>query len=192
MSSNNLKQKYQKEIAQKLAKEFGEVNVLAAPRLEKVVINVGIGEAAQEKGLLDSVAEELAAITGQRPKICRARKAIADFKLQAGDPIGLVVTLRGKRMYDFLEKLVKIILPRLRDFHGVSLKSFDGRGNYTLGLSEQTVFPEVDFGKIAKVRGLEITIVTNAKDDKKGQRLLEELGMPFTPLNGAQGKPGRK
>jgi large subunit ribosomal protein L5 len=190
MSNNNLKQRYQKEIAPRLAKEFGEANVLAAPRLEKVVINVGIGEAAQDKSLLNSSAEELAAITGQRPKICKARKAIADFKIQAGDPIGLVVTLRGKRMYDFLEKLFKIILPRLRDFHGVSLRSFDGRGNYTLGLPEQTVFPEVDFGKITKVRGLEITFMTNAKDDEKGRRLLEELGMPFAPpLAGAQGKP---
>lgn len=175
MSGNNLKQKYQKEIAPKLAKEFGLDNVLAAPKLKKVVVNIGIGEEAQEP---NSAAKDLAVITGQRPKICRAKKSIADFKIQKGDPIGLMVTLRGKRMYDFLEKLFKIILPRLRDFHGLSLKGFDGQGNYTLGLREQTVFPEVDYGKIAKVRGLEITIVTTG-DDKRSQRLLEELGMPF-------------
>lgn len=178
MSGNNLKQKYQKEIAPKLAKEFGLDNLLAVPKFKKVVVNIGIGEGAQDKNLLNSAAEDLAAITGQRPKICRAKKAIADFKIQKGDSIGLMVTLRGKRMYDFLEKLFKIILPRLRDFHGLSLKGFDGQGNYTLGLPEQTVFPEVDYGKITKVRGLEITIVTTG-DDKKSQRLLEELGMPF-------------
>lgn len=175
MSGNNLKQKYQKEIAPKLAKEFGLDNVLAAPKLKKVVVNIGIGEEAQEP---NPATKDLAVITGQRPKICRAKKSIADFKIQKGDPIGLMVTLRGERMYDFLEKLFKIILPRLRDFHGLSLKGFDGQGNYTLGLREQTVFPEVDYGKITKVRGLEITIVTTG-DDKKSQRLLEELGMPF-------------
>jgi len=176
---SNLRKKYQQEIVPKLTKEFGLKNILSTPKIEKVVVNIGIGEAAQDKNLLDLTTQYLATITGQRPKITRARKAIAGFKLKTGDPIGLMVTLRGERMYDFLEKLFKIVLPRLRDFQGVSLKSFDGRGNYNLGLSELTVFPEVEYGKISRVWGLEITIVTNAGGDEKAKRLLEELGMPF-------------
>jgi len=176
---SSLRKKYQQEIVPKLAKEFGLKNILSTPRIEKVVINIGIGEAAQDKNLLDLTTQDLATITGQRPKITRARKAIAGFKLRAGDPIGLMVTLRGERMYDFLEKLFKMVLPRLRDFQGVSLKSFDGRGNYNLGIPELTVFPEVEYRKISRVWGLEITIVTNAGGDEKAKRLLEELGMPF-------------
>jgi large subunit ribosomal protein L5 len=175
----NLKRKYQEEIAPKLAKEFGLKNILAAPHIEKVVVNVGVGEGAQDENLANLLSQDLTAITGQKPKVTRARKAIAGFKLRAGDPIGLVVTLRGERMYTFLEKLFKIVLPRLRDFQGVSLKSFDGRGNYSLGISEFTVFPEFEYGKTTKTKGLEITITTNAGDDQKAKRLLEELGMPF-------------
>jgi len=179
MSSNNLKQKYQNEIVPKLAKELGLGNLLAVPKVEKVVINTGMGESSRDKSFLEAMKEDLAKITGQRPKVCRAKKAISSFKLQAGDPIGLAVTLRGARMYDFLEKLFKIILPRRRDFQGVSAKSFDGRGNYSLGLSEQTIFPEVDYDKVNRVQGLEVTIVTNAQSDKVTKRLLEAMGMPF-------------
>lgn len=176
---SNLRKKYQSEIVPKLAKELGLKNVLAVPRIEKVVVNIGVGEGAQDKNLLDSIAQDLGAITGQKPKITKARKAIAGFNLRAGDPIGLVATLRGERMYDFLEKLFRIVLPRLRDFQGISLKSFDGRGNYSLGLTELTVFPEFEYGKTSKPKGLQITVTTNAGDDQKSKRLLEELGMPF-------------
>jgi large subunit ribosomal protein L5 len=179
MSSNHLKEKYLKEIVPQLAKEMGLKNRLAVPKVEKVVVNMGIGEGSRDKGVIEPASQDLAVITGQKPKVARARKAEAGFKLRAGAPIGLVVTLRGKRMYDFLEKLFKIVLPRLRDFQGVSAKSFDGRGNYNLGIGEQTVFPEIDYAKVDKTRGLEITIVTGAADDQKAKRLLELLGMPF-------------
>lgn len=179
MSNNNLKEKYQKEIASKLAKELGLTNVLASPKMEKIIINVGLSEAMENKGALESASNDLTVITGQKPKVTKARQSIAGFKLRAGQPIGLMVTLRGQRMYDFFEKLVAVVLPRLRDFRGVSLKSFDGQGNYTLGISEQIVFPEIDYTKVDKVRGLEITIVTNAQTDEKAKRLLELLGMPF-------------
>lgn len=179
MSSNNLKVKYQKEIAPQLTKDFGLNNPLAAPKLEKIVINIGLSETLDDKKVLEAASEDLAVITGQKPKITRARQSIAGFKLRKGQPIGLMVTLRGQRMYDFLEKLVKVVLPRLRDFQGVSLESFDGQGNYSLGLPEQIVFPEIDYAKVDKVRGLEITIVTNAQIDEKAKRLLELLGLPF-------------
>lgn len=179
MPSNNLKKKYQEKIAPKLAKELGLANVLAAPRIEKIIINIGLSEAMEDKKALESASNNLAVITGQKPRITKARQSIAGFKLRAGQPIGLMVTLRGQRMYDFFEKLVTIVLPRLRDFQGVSLKSFDGRGNYTLGIPEQIVFPEIDYTKVDKVRGLEITIVTNAQTDEKAKRLLGLLGMPF-------------
>lgn len=179
MPGTNLKKEYQEKIAPKLAKELELANVLTAPRMDKIVINVGLSEAMENKKTLEAASNDLAVITGQKPKVAKARQSIAGFKLRAGQPIGLMVTLRGQRMYDFFAKLVKVVLPRLRDFQGVSLKSFDGQGNYSLGISEQIVFPEVDHAKIDKVRGLEITIVTNAKTDEKAKKLLALLGMPF-------------
>ena len=148
-------------------------------RVEKVVINIGLGEGAHDKNVIEAASRDLTAITGQKPVVRRARIAISGFKIRKGDPIGLKVTLRGKRMKDFLTKLFTIVLPRLRDFQGVSLKSFDGRGNYSLGIPEQIVFPEIDYSKIDKIRGLEITIVTNTRSDEKAKELLESMGMPF-------------
>ena len=179
MSSSNLKKKFFKEIKPQLAKELGLKNLLAVPRVEKVVVNLGLGEGAGDEGVIEGAIPHLAVITGQRPKIAKARVSIAGFKLRKGAPIGLVVTLRGQRMFDFLEKLFKIVLPRLRDFRGLPVKNFDGRGNYNIGISELTVFPEIDYSKIDKARGLQITIVTNTSDNQKAKRLLELLGMPF-------------
>ncbi len=176
---NNLEEKYRQEIRPKLAKEFALSNVLAVPAVVKVVLNIGLGQASQEKSLIEKSTEDLKVITGQKPRVNKARMAIAGFKIRKNDPIGLMVTLRGKRMYDFLEKFFKIVLPRLRDFKGVSNAGFDGRGNYNLGLSEQIVFPEIDYAKIDKIRGLQITMVTSARDDQKAKRLLEELGLLF-------------
>lgn len=174
-----LEEKYKEEIRPKLAKEFGVTNPLAVAKVEKVIVNMGVGQATQEKGLLEKATEDLRSITGQKPKVTKARLAIAGFKIRKGDPIGLMVTLRGKRMYYFLEKFFKIVLPRLRDFKGVSLSGFDGQGNYNLGLTEQIVFPEIDYVKVDKVRGLQITFVSTTKNDQQAKRLLEELGMPF-------------
>lgn len=182
----NLIEKYHKEIVPQLAKELKVKSPLAVPRVVKVVVNIGLKEAKDDKKIVELVAEQLKAVTGQKPKLCRAGKSIAGFKLGKGQPIGLCVTLRSKRAFDFLEKLFTIVLPRVRDFSGVSERSFDGNGNYSLGISEQIVFSEVDFSKIDKTRGLEITVVTNAKDDKKAKLLLEKLGMPFAH---ALGKP---
>ena len=190
MSSNNLKEKYQEKIGPKLAKELGLANVLAAPKIKKIVINIGLSEGMEDKKVFEAASNDLAVITGQKPKVTKARQSIAGFKLREGQPIGLMVTLRGQRMYDFFEKLVTIVLPRLRDFRGVSLKSFDGQGNYSLGIPEQIVFPEVDYAKVDKVRGLEITIVTNAQTDEKAKRLLELLGMPFADAQGKQKRRG--
>jgi len=148
-------------------------------RVEKVVVNIGLGEGAHDKNVIEAASRDLMAITGQKPAICRARVAISGFKIRKGDPIGLKVTLRGKRMRDFLTKLFTIVLPRLRDFQGLSFKSFDGQGNYNLGIPEQIVFPEIDYSKIDKIRGLEITIVTNTRSDEKAKELLELMGMPF-------------
>lgn len=170
---------YQKEIIPKLMSELGYQNCLAVPRLVKMVLNVGLKEAVSDKKVLENVSLQLSTISGQKPKVTRARRAIAAFKIRSGDTIGLALTLRRKKMYDFLEKLVKIVLPRLRDFRGLSRESFDGQGNYTLGLSEQIVFPEIDFGKIDKIRGLQITLVTTAKNNQEGEKLLELLGVPF-------------
>lgn len=175
----SLEEKYKKEIVSQLMKELGVKNALAVPRIEKVVINVGIKEGVSDKAAVKSASQALAVITGQKPRIARAKKSVAGFKLREGDPIGLVVTLRRRRMYDFLEKLFKIVFPRLRDFQGLPTEAFDGHGNYTLGIPEQTVFPEVDYAKIDKVRGLEITIVTNTNSDEQGKKLLDLLGMPF-------------
>lgn len=178
-SMTSFEEKYKKEILPQLVKELGLNNLLAAPRVEKVVVNVGLKEGADDKEVLTSASQILSLITGQKPKLARAKKAIAGFKLQAGDPIGLTVTLRGRRMFDFLEKLFKIVLPRMRDFQGVSNRSFDGRGNYSLGIPEQIVFPEVDYTKVDKVRGLEITVVTTTDSDKQAKKLLTLMGMPF-------------
>jgi len=174
-----LQEKYQKEINPKLANEFSLDNFLAVPTVKKVVLNMGLGEMARDKGLIEKAMEDLKAITGQKPKINKARLSIAGFKLRKGDPVGLMVTLRGKRMYQFLEKLFKIVLPRFRDFRGVPLSGLDGRGNYNLGISEQIVFPEIDYAKVDKIRGLQVTFVTSAKNDQQAKRLLEELGIAF-------------
>lgn len=183
---SKLEEKYKKEIVPQLMKELGVKNALAVPRLLKVVVNVGIKEGISDKAALESASQNLTVITSQKPRIARAKKSIAGFKLRAGDPIGLVVTLRRRRMYDFLEKLFEIVLPRLRDFQGLSIKGFDGHGNYTLGILEPIVFPEVDYAKIDKVRGLEITIVTNTNLDKEAKRLLELFGMPFKKIKNSK------
>lgn len=175
----NIKDKYREEVTPTLKKELNITNALAVPMIIKIVINVGVKEAAGNKSVLDHVISDLSAVSGQKPKVNKARVSIAAFKLRQGDPIGVSVTLRAKHMEDFFQKLVTIVLPRVRDFRGVPTRGFDGRGNYTLGLSEQIVFPEIDYTKIDKVRGLEVTIVTSAKDDKIAFRLLELMGMPF-------------
>jgi len=160
-------------------KEFGYKNVMQAPRLEKVTVNVGAGEAVQNAKALDAASGDIATITGQHPVITRAKKSIANFKLREGMPIGLMVTLRGSRMWEFLDRALNAALPRIRDFQGVSPNSFDGRGNYSMGIREQVIFPEIDYDKIDKIRGFQITVCTTAKTDEEGQRLLEMLGMPF-------------
>ena len=167
--------------------DFGYTNVMQVPRLEKVVINIGLGEAIQNPKALEAAERDLADISGQHPVITRAKKSIASFKLRAGMPIGMMVTLRGRRMYDFLDRLFNAVLPRIRDFQGVSRNSFDGRGNYSLGLKDQLVFPEIDYDKVDKARGLEITIVTTASSDEEGRRLLELLGMPFVEVKIGKG-----
>jgi large subunit ribosomal protein L5 len=166
-------------VAPQIAKDFGITNPMAVPRLEKVVINMGMGEAIGNAKILDTAADELRAITGQKPVITKAKKSIASFKLRQGMPIGVVVTLRGDRMYEFLDRLVSVALPRVRDFRGVSPKAFDGRGNYTIGIREQLIFPEIDFNKVDKLRGMNISIVTTARNDEQARALLKGLGMPF-------------
>jgi large subunit ribosomal protein L5 len=174
-----LRQLYQKEVAPSLIKEFGYTNVMAVPKLEKISINIGLGEATQNSKLMDGAVNELGQIAGQRPVITKARKSVAAFKLRAGMSIGCMVTLRGDRMYEFLDRLVNVALPRVRDFRGVSSKSFDGRGNYTLGIRDQLLFPEIDYAKVEKTKGMNITITTTAKTDAEGLALLRHLGMPF-------------
>ena len=174
-----LREKYRKEVIPNLMKLYGYKNVMEVPRLEKLVLNIGLGEAIQNTKALEAAEKDLVTISGQHPVITRAKKSIASFKLRVGMPIGLKVTLRGQRMYDFLDKLVNAVLPRIREFQGVSQNSFDGRGNYALGLKEQIIFPEVDYDQIDKVRGLEVSIITTAKTDEEGRQLLELLGMPF-------------
>jgi len=176
---SRLKGKYRQEIIPSLMELGGYENIMEVPRLDKVVLNIGLGEATQDSKTLEAAEKELAAISGQHPVTTRAKKSVAAFRLKAGMPIGLKVTLRGERMYDFFDKLVNVVLPRMREFRGVSRNSFDGWGNYTLGLREQTVFPEIDYDKIDKVRGLEVSIITTAKTDEEGRHLLELLGMPF-------------
>ena len=175
-----LKERYQKDVAPQIAKEFGITNPMAVPRIQKVVINMGMGEAIANQKILDTAADELRAITGQKPVVTKAKKSIASFKLRQGMPIGVVVTLRGDRMYEFLDRLVSVALPRVRDFRGVSTKSFDGRGNYTLGIRDHLIFPEIDYNKVERPKGMNITIVTTAGNDERAQYLLRELGMPFT------------
>ena len=174
-----LKERYEKEIAPALAKEFNITNPMATPRLEKIVINMGLGEAIANSKIIDTAADELSSIAGQRPVTTKAKKSIASFKLREGMPIGSMVTLRGDRMYEFLDRFVSVALPRVRDFRGVSPKAFDGRGNYTLGIRDQLIFPEIDFNKVDKTRGMNISIVTTAKNDEQARALLKALGMPF-------------
>ena len=174
-----LKERYQKEVAPAIAKEFGIKNPMAVPRLEKIVVNMGMGEAIANAKILDTATDEVRAIVGQKPVITKAKKSIASFKLRQGMPIGVMVTLRGDRMYEFLDRLVSIALPRVRDFRGVSPKAFDGRGNYTIGVREQLIFPEIDFNKVEKMRGMNISIVTTARNDEQARSLLKSLGMPF-------------
>jgi len=174
-----LKHHYQTEVVPKLIKEFGYTSAMQVPRITKITVKMGVGEAVADRKVVDAAAADLGKITGQKPLITYSRKAIAAFKLREGLPIGCKVTLRGDRMWDFLERLTRVALPRIRDFRGVSGKSFDGRGNYTLGLKEQLSFPEVEFDKIDRLRGLEVTIVTTAKSDEESKKLLSMLGMPF-------------
>ena len=174
-----LKEKYNKEIRPALAKELGLENLMAVPRLEKIVLNMGLGEATQNVKLMDPLVADLASVAGQKPVTTRAKKSIAAFKVREGMPIGAMVTLRGDIMYEFLDRLVSVALPRVRDFKGVSTKSFDGRGNYTLGMRDQLIFPEVDYSRVEKLKGMNVTIVTTAKDDNQGRALLRQFGIPF-------------
>lgn len=174
-----LKERYDNEVAPSLEKEFEYGNVNAIPRLTKINVNMGVGDAIQNAKVLETAGEQLASITGQKPAVRRARKSIAAFKLREGMPVGLTVTLRGERMWEFLDRLISIALPRVRDFRGVSNKAFDGRGNYTLGLKDQLIFPEINYAKVDQTRGMNVTMVTTAKTDEEARFLLKELGMPF-------------
>ncbi|HLR79853.1 MAG TPA: 50S ribosomal protein L5 [Bacillota bacterium] len=176
---NELKQKYREEVVPALMEKFNYKSVMQVPTIEKIVINMGVGDAVQNAKALDHVVEELALISGQKPLITRAKKSIAGFRLREGMPVGAKVTLRGERMYDFLQKLIAVALPRVRDFRGVSNKSFDGRGNYTLGIKEQLIFPEINYDDVNKVRGMDIVIVTTSETDEEAHELLSQLGMPF-------------
>ena len=175
-----LKEKYQTEVRKKLQEQFGIKNPMAVPKIEKVVLNMGMGEAISNAKILDAAVDELGQITGQKPIVTKAKKSIASFKLREGQAIGAMVTLRGEKMYEFLDRLISTALPRVRDFRGVPSKSFDGRGNYTLGIRDHVIFPEIDVAKVDKSKGMNITIVTNAKDDDQARFLLRELGLPFT------------
>jgi large subunit ribosomal protein L5 len=174
-----LKEKYQTEIRPALAKELGLENLMAVPRLEKIVLNMGLGEATQNVKIMDPLVADLASVAGQKPVTTRAKKSIAAFKVREGMPIGAMVTLRGDIMYEFLDRLISVALPRVRDFRGVSTKSFDGRGNYTLGMRDQLIFPEVDYARVDKLKGMNVTIVTTAKDDNQARALLRQFGIPF-------------
>ena len=174
-----LKEKYQNELIAKLESELGIENINDVPKLEKIVVNMGVGEAAVDSKLIDAAVEDLRVITGQQPMICRAKKSIATFKLRAGMPIGAKVTLRGDRMYEFLDRLIATAIPRIRDFRGLSATSFDGHGNYSMGVTEQIIFPEIDYDKVDRTRGMDITFVTTAKTDEQGKALLDAFGFPF-------------
>ena len=174
-----LRNRYKDEIVPQLMKDFGFTNVMQVPKLDRIVVNMGLGEAVQNAKLIESAAEELKAITGRKPVVTRAKKSIASFKLREGMPIGVMVTLRGEQMYDFLDRLISLALPRTRDFKGISPKAFDGRGNYTLGIREQIVFPEINYDKIDRIKGMNVTLVTTAETDEQGRALLKSLGMQF-------------
>jgi large subunit ribosomal protein L5 len=176
---SRLRNRYEKEVAPALEKEFGYKNVMAIPRVRKVVVNMGLGEATQNAKIVDTGVDELARVTGQKPVVTRAKKSIAQFKVRKGMPIGAMVTLRGERMWEFLDRLISVALPRVRDFRGVSPRGFDGRGNYTLGLRDQLLFPEIDYMKVDKARGMNISVVTTARTDEESRKLLQLLGMPF-------------
>jgi large subunit ribosomal protein L5 len=177
--SGRLRQRYLEEVVPALSKEFGYANPMQVPRLSKVVINIGLGEALTNAKALDAAVGDLATITGQKPIVTRAKRSIAQFRLRAGNPVGAKVTLRGERMWDFLERLTTLALPRIRDFRGIPARSFDGRGNFSLGLREQLAFPEIDYDKVDRLRGLEVSVVTTARTDEESKKLLELLGMPF-------------
>jgi len=182
---SRLKERYQKEVAPALKKEFGYGNVMAIPRIEKVVVNMGLGEATSNAKVVDTGAEELGKITGQKAAVRKAKKSIAQFKVRQGMPVGAMVTLRGEQMYEFLDRLISIALPRVRDFRGVSPKGFDGRGNYTLGLKDQLIFTEIDYLKVDKGRGMNVSVVTTAKTDEEARKLLQLMGMPFRQTAGS-------
>ncbi|CAN5773898.1 50S ribosomal protein L5 [soil metagenome] len=176
---SRLKERYETEVVPALTKEFGYTNVMAIPKLTKIVVNMGLGEATQNAKIVDTGADEIGRITGQKPVVTRAKKSIAQFKVRQGMPIGTMVTLRGTRMWEFLDRLIAVALPRVRDFRGISPRGFDGRGNYTLGLKDQLLFPEIDYMKVDKARGMNISVVTTAKTDEESRKLLQLLGMPF-------------
>ena len=176
---NRLKEKFQKEVTPALMSKFNYTSVMQVPQIDKIVINMGVGDAVQNAKVLDNAVEELTTIAGQKPVITKAKNSIAGFRLREGMPIGAKVTLRGEKMYEFLDKLISVSLPRVRDFRGISKKSFDGRGNYTLGVKEQLIFPEIDYDKVSKVRGMDIVIVTTANSDEEARELLTAFGMPF-------------
>ncbi|PSL42540.1 LSU ribosomal protein L5P [Salsuginibacillus halophilus] len=176
---NALKERYKTDIVPEMHEKYNYDSVMAVPKIEKIVINMGVGDAVQNPKALDKAVEEMSEITGQKPLITKAKKSIAGFKLREGNPIGAKVTLRGERMYDFLEKLIHVALPRVRDFRGISTKAFDGRGNYTLGVREQLIFPEIEYDKVDKIRGMDIVIVTTAETDEEARELLDKVGMPF-------------
>ena len=176
---SRLRERYANDVVPALKKEFGYKNVMAIPKIEKVVVNMGLGEATQNAKIVDTGADEVMKVTGQKPVVTRAKKSIAQFKVRKGMPIGAMVTLRGERMWEFLDRLVSIALPRVRDFRGVSARGFDGRGNFTLGLKDQLIFPEIDYMKVDKARGMNISVVTTAKTDEESRKLLQLLGMPF-------------
>ena len=184
--ASGLKSRYDTTVKPQLRERFRYGNVMQVPRVQKIVVNIGMGEAIENKKAMDAAAGDLATITGQRPVVTKSKKAISNFRLRIGMPIGLKVTLRGERMWHFLEKVLTVVLPRIRDFQGLSDRGFDGRGNYTLGLREQLVFPEIEYDKIDRLRGLEITIVTSAKTDEEGRELLKALGMPFRTAAGGR------
>ena len=174
-----LKERYRAEILPELMRQFGYANVMQAPRIEKVTVNIGLGEARENARAVESATTDIATITGQKPVVTKAKKAIANFKIREGMPVGVAVTLRGDRMYEFLDRMLNAALPRIRDFHGVPTKAFDGRGNFSLGVREQLIFPEIDYDKIDRIRGMQVNIATTARTDEEGRRLLELLGMPF-------------